>query len=335
MSTGVVPDLPGVAAPLAAAPTTATLTGRAASAAARSALPQSTSRERRIAEAGVVVVMALWAGNFIVVKGAIEVLPPVAFSFVRYAVAAITVLAMLRWREGSFVLPHGDILRIAILGVIGFGCYQILWTVALQTVPAGDSALLIAATPVITALLAVSVGADLPNPVKLFGVGLSFVGVALVIAAGQGLDLGASLGGDLLTLGAASCWAVYTVFGAAVLRRHSPLVTTTWAIVSGAVFLAPVGIAQLASTDLSAVGPPAILAILYAGILAAGVANVVVFHGVKLLGPTRITALQSLVPILAVVLAAIFLAEPIRPVQVLGGAVILIGVALLRRGSFR
>ncbi len=184
-------------------------------------------------------------------------------------------------------------------------------------------------------MLAVSVGADLPNPVKLFGVGLSFVGVALVIAAGQGLELGTSLGGDLLTLGAATCWAIYTVFGAAVLRRHSPLVTTTWAIVSGAVFLAPVGIAQLASTDLSAVGLPAILAILYAGILAAGVANVVVFHGVKLLGPTRITALQSLVPILAVVLAAIFLAEPIRPVQVLGGAVILIGVALLRRGSLR
>ena len=66
----------------------------------------------------------------------------------------------------------------------------------------------------ITALLAVSVGADLPNPVKLFGVGLSFVGVALVIAAGQGLELGTSLGGDLLTLGAATCWAVYTVFGA-------------------------------------------------------------------------------------------------------------------------
>ena len=37
------------------------------------------------------------------------------------------------------------------------------------------------------------------------------------------------------------------------------------------------------------------------------------FHGVKLLGPTRVTALQFLVPALAVVMAAIFLGEPIRP----------------------
>ena len=60
----------------------------------------------------------------------------------------------------------------------------------------------------------------------------------------------------------------------------------------------------------------------------------VVFHGVKLLGPTRVTALQFLVPALAVVLAAIFLGEPIRPIQVVGGVVILAGVALLRRGSW-
>jgi drug/metabolite transporter (DMT)-like permease len=82
------------------------------------------------------------------------------------------------------------------------------------------------------------------------------------------------------------------------------------------------------------VGLPAILAVIYAGTLAAGLANVIIFQGVKLLGPTRVTSLQSLVPALAVVLAAIFLDEPIRPSQILGGAVILVGVALLRRGSW-
>ena len=54
----------------------------------------------------------------------------------------------------------------------------------------------------------------------------------------------------------------------------------------------------------------------------------------KLLGPTRVTALQFLVPALAVVFAAIFLGEPIRPIQLVGGAIILAGVALLRRGSW-
>lgn len=281
--------------------------------------------------------MVFWAGNFIVVKGAIGILPPIGFTFLRYCVAATTLLVLLRWREGSIRLPRGDVRAILLLGVIGFGCYQILWPVALQTIPAGDSALLIATTPVMTALLAMAVGADTPNGIKLLGAFVSFAGVALVIAAGQGLVLGASLVGDLLTLLAAACWAIYTVFGARILRRHSPLVTTTWAIVAGTLFIAPLGIAQLVSADLSGdltgLGPPILLAILYSGTLAAGFANVIVFHGVKLLGPTRVTALQFLVPALAVVMAAIFLLEAIRPVQVVGGGIILLGVALLRRGS--
>ena len=278
--------------------------------------------------------MALWAGNFIVVKGAIGIVPPVAFTFLRFAMAAATLLVLLRWREGAIRLPHGDVLRIAALGIIGFGFYQLIWTVALQTIPAGDSALLIAASPVITALLAMAMGADLASPVKILGALVSFVGVALVIAAGQGLDLGVSLAGDLLTLGAAACWAVYTVFGADTLRRHSPLLATTWAIVFGTLIMAPVGIAQLLTVDLAVIGPPVVLAVVYAGTLAAGVSNVVVFNGLKLLGPTRVAAFQFLVPALAVVLAALFLGEAIRPGQVLGGVVILAGVALIRRGTW-
>jgi len=280
------------------------------------------------------MVMVFWAGNFIVVKGAIGILPPVGFTFLRFALAAVSLLALLRWREGAIRLPRGDVVQIALLGIVGFGCYQIIWSVALQTIPAGDSALLIATTPVITALLAVITGADAPNPIKLLGALVSFLGVAVVIGAGQGLDLGVSLLGDLLTLVAAVCWAVYTVFGAGILRRHSPLVATTWAIVAGTLFMAPVGLAQLATVDLAVIGPPVILAVAYAGIVAAGFSNVIVFNGLKLLGPTRVSALQSLVPAIAVVLAAIFLGEAIRPVQVAGGMVILAGVALLRRGAW-
>ena len=278
--------------------------------------------------------MAFWAGNFIVVKGAIGILPPVGFTFLRYCLAAVTLLAMMRWRDGAIHLPRGDVLKIVILGSIGFGCYQIMWSVALQSVPAGDSALLIATTPVLTALLAVVIGADAPNAVKLFGSLLSFVGVALVIGAGHGFNLGVSLGGDLLTVAAALCWAIYTVFGVGILRRQSPLTATTWAIVAGTLFMAPVGVAQLANADLSRIDLPVILAIIYAGTLGAGVANVVVFHGLKLLGPTRVTAFQALVPALAVVLAAVFLGEAIRPVQVVGGIVILAGVALVRRAAW-
>ena len=64
---------------------------------------------------------------------------------------------------------------------------------------------------------------------------------------------------------------------------------------------------------------PIVLAIVYSGVLAAAFANVIVFNGVRLLGPTRVITLQSFVPAMAVVLAFFFLGEPIRPAQVVGG----------------
>ena len=91
-------------------------------------------------------------------------------------------------------------------------------------------------------------------------------------------------------------------------------------------------IAQLGAAGLRSIPPDAIGAVLYSGFLAAGVSNVVVQNGVKVVGPTRTSAYQFLVPALAVVLAAVFLAEPVRPGQVLGGIVIVLGV-LVTRGT--
>jgi drug/metabolite transporter (DMT)-like permease len=284
--------------------------------------------------------MVIWAANFIVVKEAISDFPPVAFTMLRYGLASVALIAILRWYEGAIRLPHPDTLRMLALGGLGFGLYQILWTTGLQSIPAGDSALIIASTPVLVAVLAVVSGADTLTPLKFAGAAISFLGVVVVIAAGVGISFSGSGVGSALTLAAAACWASYTAFAAPVLRRHSPLMLTTWATIGGTVVLAPPGLVQLLAPG--AVGPdqaaravPLLLAIAYSGVLAAALSNVIVFNGVRLLGPTRVITLQSFVPAMAVVLAFIFLHEPIRPAQVLGGAIIVAGVALTRRAAYR
>ena len=300
--------------------------------AASSSAASASAAEHRLAEIGVVVVMVLWAANFIVVKSAVAQLPPVGFTFLRFVLASVTLLLLLRWREGSIGLPRRDLVAILALGAIGFGAYQILWTTGLTTVPAGDSALLIAATPVLVALLAVVARTDVLTPLKLIGILVSFVGVVIVVGSGPGLTLGRSLVGEALTLAGAVCWSVYTAFGAPYVRRHSPLRATAWATVAGTVVLAPIAVLQLGSLDRVPLGLDVIGAILYSGMLAAGVANVVVLNGVKVVGPTRTAALQFLVPALAVLLAFLFLQEPIRPGQVVGGLVIVGGVLITRGG---
>lgn len=284
--------------------------------------------------------MVVWGANFIVVKDVLTIMPPIGFTFLRYLLASVTLLFILSRTEGPVRLPRPGGWRILALGGIGFGLYQILWTVGLQFIPAGDSALLIASTPVITAVLAFLVGTDTLSPPKAAGVLLSFVGVIIVIGAGVGIDLSGSPVGFTLTLGAAFCWAIFTAVGARILQRRSPLVLTTWGTVGGTLVLAIPGIAQLiapGAVDLSAPGavPQIVLSIAYSGILAAALANIIIFNGVRLVGPTRIIAIQALVPAFAVVFAAIFLGEPIRLGQVVGGAIIIGGVALTRIASRR
>jgi len=288
--------------------------------------------ERRLAEVGVLVVMVLWAANFIVVKSAVGVLPPVGFTFLRFVIASVTLLALLRWREGSIALPRRDFLAICGLGALGFGVYQILWTTGLTTVAAGDSALIIASTPVLVAILAVAARSDVLTPAKLIGAIVSFVGVGAVIASGPGLTLGRSIGGEALTLLGAGCWSFYMAFGAPYLGRYSPLRATAWATVAGTVVLAPIATVQLTTVSADAFTPGVLGAVLYSGFLAAGVSNVVVQNGIRVVGPTRTAAYQFLVPALAVLLAAAFLAEPIRPGQIVGGAVIVAGVLITRGG---
>ena len=69
--------------------------------------------------------MVIWAANFIVVKEAISDFPPVAFTMLRYGLASVALIAILRWYEGTIRLPHPDTLRMLALGGLGFGLYQI------------------------------------------------------------------------------------------------------------------------------------------------------------------------------------------------------------------
>ena len=106
-----------------------------------------------MAELAVVGLMVIWAGNFIVVKDALNELPPVGFTTIQFLLATAALFVVCRILEGSVSLPRRDLLPIAALGAFGFGIYQPLWTVALGQTTAGDSALLVAATPIFTLLI--------------------------------------------------------------------------------------------------------------------------------------------------------------------------------------
>jgi drug/metabolite transporter (DMT)-like permease len=291
------------------------------------------TRERRLAEFGVAATVAIWSANFVVNKAAVEAFGPLAFTSLRYIVAAATLFLLVRWRLGPGRPPARTALTLMGLGMLGFGGYQVLWSIGLTQITAGDSALIIAVSPVLTALLAGAVGMERLTAPKLGGALVAFAGVAIVVGAGNDLSLGASIAGDLLTLGSAVLWAIYTVAGTRMLRSVDPLTATAWAVLGGMLFLLPFGLAEVTANGLPTLTLPIAVSLLYSGSLAAGIANVFVFNAIRLVGPTRVTVTQFLVPAGAVLLGAVFLDEPVGPAQVVGGAVIVVGVWLTRRAS--
>ncbi len=275
--------------------------------------------------------VVMWSANFVIVKSAIGVLGPLTFTSARYVVAALTLFLLVRVRLGPVRPPTRDALTMLGLGMLGFGAYQVLWSVGLTQITAGNSALIIAAAPVLTAILAAIVGLDRLTPPKLLGALVAFLGVAVVIAAGHELALGSSLVGSALTLAASVLWAVYTVAATRMLRQVDPLQATTWAVLGGMLFLLPFGAWEMLTSPPVTVTVPSLVAILYSGALAAGIANVFLFNAIRLVGPTRVTVSQFLVPFGAVLLGAWLLDEPVGPAQVVGGVVIVLGVWLTRR----
>ena len=289
-----------------------------------------TPRTRHIAEIAVLLVMLTWGANVVAVKAAIADVPPILFAFVRFATAFVALLAFLRWREGSITLPRADVIPIALLGLAGFGLYQDLWASALGQTTASNSALITAATPVSTMLLAAAVGSDTLSRAKLLGAAISLSGAVGVVGATHGFGFTGASAGDLMTFVATVCWSCYVAFGAPVLRRHSPLRTATWAIGFGCLGMLPLALLQIPQFDASHIGLGTLALFFYCALLPAAAANVVVFAAIKLLGPTRVMLFQFLVPGFAVIMAAVFLGESIVVGQIVGGGVIVLGILVAR-----
>ncbi|MCJ7711569.1 MAG: DMT family transporter, partial [Chloroflexi bacterium] len=77
-------------------------------------------RDRRLAEAGLLLTVLIWSANFVVVKAAIGELGPLTFTAARFVVATLTLFLMVRWRMGAIRRPTGLTLQLIGLGMLGF-----------------------------------------------------------------------------------------------------------------------------------------------------------------------------------------------------------------------
>jgi drug/metabolite transporter (DMT)-like permease len=279
------------------------------------------------------LVCLIWGLNFSITKFALEQIPALPFTAIRFACASLLLWLVLRLVETPAPPSSGGVKKLVLLGLVGNTFYQLAFTVGLSRTTATNSALILSTVPTVVALFAGALGLERITSRMWLGIGLGTLGVILVIATrGVGYDL-KTIPGDLLTVLAVLCWAGYTVGLRRVPPGISPLRVTTVTTIAGTPGLLLAGTPGMLRLDWGAVSLEAWLALGYAAVLSLVVAYLLWNRSVKAVGGTRTAIYMCITPLFAVAGAWLLLGERPHPLQGLGAVFIVAGVLLTRAVS--
>ena len=201
--------------------------------------------------------------------------------------------------------------------------------VAGDPVPSGVAALLIALVPLLVVLMRAGTG-DRPRLATVAGVVVGFGGLVALVAAGSGVDGSVPLLGSLIVVGAAASWAVGSFVSSRLPLPADPFVATVYeSLVGGAVIARRSAWPPASGSRPAEVSTRSWLALLY--LLVAG--SLIAFTAYAWLlqnAPISLTSTYAYVnPAVAVLLGALIVAEPVTPAILVGGLIIVVGVALV------
>ena len=281
-------------------------------------------------EVSLVLAATFWGLNFAATKYAAAAISPLMLVAIRFTVGGLLLLLVLRLLEPKSKLARRDLLPMAALGCFGVATAQTGFTFGVSLSTAGSTGLIFATAPVWGLLLGATLGLERPTWKGLLGVGLSIVGVALVVL--DGLTSGnANFVGNLLVLVAAFCVGAYAVLSMPLLERHTPLAVATYPILFGTPLLLLVSFPQLLSLQWGSVGAGPWAAVAFSAVFATAFTFAAWQRGISRIGANRVLVYQYLITVVGVTSGIVFFGETLGINKIAGGVVILIGVYLARR----
>lgn len=291
----------------------------------------------RRTDLGLLLVVLIWGTNFPVIKIALEPMHPFVVNALRFLFSAVVLAGLAayeaRAQRGQFVASIRRHWRqVLLLGLLGYAAYQVCFIIGVNLTSAGSAALIISSAPTWTAVIARLMGLERLPLSAWGGLGLALTGTALVVVGGSADFSGDSLGGNLLLLGGAVLWALYTVLSRPLMDAGLPATGLAFSgIVVALPVLLPLGLSAAGEVDWAEVDLAVWGAIFYSGALSTGLAYALWNAGVRAVGPSQAAIYNNLVPVVALAVGFVLLGEAVTLFQVLGGGLIIGGLLLMRR----
>jgi drug/metabolite transporter (DMT)-like permease len=273
----------------------------------------------------------LWGANFLLIAIALEGFAPLQILAGRLALGAVVLLVILL-ASGQRLPPDLAVWRhLLFAAVVGNVVPYYLFAWAEQTVASSLAGVLNATTPLFTLAIAVASRQEPRVTVdRVVGLVVGFAGVVVIMAPWQAGALG-SLAGQLGVLAASACYGVVFVYQRRFLtgRGTPPLALATGQMLLATVVVALATPAILAAPVTWSLAPVVNLVLL--GTLGTGVAYAINFRLIQDEGATNASTVTYLLPVVAVILGALFLAEAVTLNVVLGTLVVFVGIALTQQ----
>jgi drug/metabolite transporter (DMT)-like permease len=273
-------------------------------------------------DAGLLLVLsAIWGSSFLFIKLGVDEVEPAVVVLARLVVGVAVLAPLLAWRGGLAPL-RGHIVPLVVLGALNNALPFWLLSFAETRLDSGLTAVIQAAAPVFTVLLAGWIDpSQRVGGVRLAGIAVGFVGVALLV----GVQSGGNVVGAFAVVGTALCYASSVLYAGRTVRTLPPLQTSIGQLAAGALLIAPLGLTQLPSETPST---KAIAALVALGALGSGIAYLLYFAIIASAGASRAILVTYLVPAVALVYGAVLLDEEVTVSALAGLVLVLAGTAL-------
>lgn len=272
------------------------------------------------------ITILLWASSFAAVRAGLQAFTPGHIALFRFLIASVLLAAFTLINR--IKLPKlKDIPVIFLLGFLGIAAFHTAQNYGQVTVTAGSAAMIVSSVPIFTAMLATIF---LGEKLKLWGwlgIFISFLGVYL-IALGEREGVRFAPGVIVLLL-AAIIAATYFVLQKPYLIRYSALQLVTYMIWAGTLFLlvfTPGLIDEVTNAPIEAT-----IAAIFLGIFPSAVAYVTWSYALSRAPASIIASFLYLQPVLAIIIAWIWLNEIPALIAITGGVVTILGVFLVNK----
>lgn len=271
-----------------------------------------------------------WAGNIVLGRGVVGLVPPIALSYVRWTGAFLIGLAF-AWRQLQQDLPV--LLRqwrlMLLLSAIGVASYNTMSYIGLTETTALNALLLQSAMPLVILVWAFVLFRDRPSRLQTVGVAVSLLGVCAIASKGS-IEVLRHLSinhGDLWILAAIAINGSY----AALLRRRPkvhPLSFLVAAMGIGSCMNLPFFVWEELTVARITFDWQAMAALAYIAVFPSFIAYLFFNRGIELIGAGRAGQSMHLMPVFGSVLAVLFLGERFRLYHAVGIALIATGIVL-------